>query len=268
MTAWAREVCVWTGLAKTVAWKPSSVRRTSSCCVNDTMAGVVDSRATLSVAQATLRQANACAPRSERGIVERESESNTRVIGWLGLPLLLVWPDPTLWPSHGSTAPNAHPATVAGDEHEFSTGPRADGRDRARHARGAGARGAREEAPARQALADQSRLRSHGAGSAPGPYGAAQQNARLPAVRARGHFPDRRFHRSDRRSDRTQCHAPAPDSRGDPGQRGDLPAAGVQDPRSGAYPRGFQFALALGPQRGRVREARGQIDRGTHAGAR
>ena len=78
---------------------------------------------------------------------------------------------------------------------------------------------------------------------APGPHRAAEQDAPVPAVRARGGVPDRGLHRDDRRPHRPQHHPSAPHARGDPGQRPHLPAAGVQDPRCEEDQGRLQLAL-------------------------
>src|SRR5437016_1632414 len=106
------------------------------------------------------------------------------------------------------------------------------------------------------------------AGSASRAHRAAQQDAPVPAVRARGDLPHRGLHRDDRRPHRAQYDAPTAHARRDPGERAHLRSPGVQDPRSRAHPHRLQLALAVGAHRGRGGEARRALHRGAHARAR
>ena len=73
------------------------------------------------------------------------------------------------------------------------------------------ARTVREDRPAARR---EGRLRSHRAGSAPGPHGAHPQDEALPGSRAHGRLRRRRLHGADRRSDRPiEDAAAADDSR-------------------------------------------------------
>src|SRR5580692_8106248 len=109
---------------------------------------------------------------------------------------------------------------------------RAAGRIQARHTRSPARSGLHPQTRAATSLAHQGGIRSHGARPAPGSHGAAEQDAPVPAAGARGHLPDRGFHRNDRGSHRPQRDAPAAHARGSAGQRTDLPGPGVQDPGS------------------------------------
>ena len=84
----------------------------------------------------------------------------------------------------------------------------------------------------RHAARRQGRLRSHGAGPAPGPHRAHPQDEALPGSRPHRGLRRRRLHRADRRSDRPVEDAAAADAGGDRAERRDLQDAGLQDPRS------------------------------------
>ena len=140
-----------------------------------------------------------------------------------------------------TAAPRTSSGRVSLNDDEFRG---TDRRASPRHERGAHRRGPGEEAQAWHAAAREGRLRSHRPGPASRAHGAAQQDAPVPAVRARGHLPDRGLHRDDRRPDRAQRHAPGADARGDPGQRPHLRDAGVQDPGPREDPHRLQLALA------------------------
>ena len=150
------------------------------------------------------------------------------------------------------------------DHCDRRTARRADTRGRRRDSRG----GPWEEDPARQAAARQGGLRSDRAGPASRPHGADQQDAPVPAIRARGDIPDRRFHRHDRRSDRQERDPAAADSRGNSGERAHLPGSDLQDPRPRTHAHRFQFPLDGRDECRRAHRARRETHRRAHARTR
>ena len=75
------------------------------------------------------------------------------------------------------------------------------------------------------------RLRSHRARHPPRPHRADAEDEALPGPGPPGGVRDRRLHGDDRRPHRQVEDAAAAHPRGDRGQRGDVQAAGLQDPR-------------------------------------
>ena len=92
------------------------------------------------------------------------------------------------------------------------------------------------ETRARPAFADQARRRSDQSGSAPGSHHRPSKAAAVSGSRARGGPHHRRFHRHDRRSERTIRDAPSALAAAGSGKRGDIPRASVQSARSRAHP--------------------------------
>jgi hypothetical protein len=125
-----------------------------------------------------------------------------------------------------------------------------------------------DQALARQAAHHQGRLRPHRARHPPRPHRRDAQDAALPAARPPRHLPHRRLHRDDRRPDRKEGHPPRAQPRGDPAERRDLQAAGLQDPRPGQDRGDVQQRVARRPRRGGDDQAGREGDPGAHPRAR